>query len=226
MRGLILAAGGSSTRFGGETPKVLAGLGDRPVIVHALEAFLAVDARWDVVVPAPEALREAFEAVLGDRARVVTGGDTRQASVAAGLAALDPKADPVLVHDAARPLVAPDTIQRVLDAIDVEGAAAAVLPVVDSIHTVALDGAHVEETLDRSRVVRAQTPQGARRELLERAFRSAEEDGRVATDEIALLRDDLTPVCVVAGNARNIKITTPDDLTSAAHWLTNDSNET
>lgn len=201
---------------------MLAPLGNRSILVHALEAFLDVEGPWDIVVAAPKDARKDFETAVGPRARVVAGGATRQESVAAGLAALDRQADVVLVHDAARPLVTHDTIQRVLDAIDEHGAAAAVLPVVDSIHTVALDGEHIEETLDRSRVVRAQTPQGARRDLLERAFEVARERGHNATDEIALLRDALIDVHVVAGNVRNIKITTQDDLVSAAHWIRSD----
>lgn len=221
MRGLILTAGGSSTRFGGTTPKVLLPLGDRSVLQHALDAFRAVPGDWDVVVTAPQDLCATFAAALGPDVRVVPGGATRQASVAAGLAALGDTADPVLVHDGARPLVTADTISRVLDAVARHGAAAAVLPATDSLHGVDADGVMLTDPLDRTRVVRAQTPQGARRALLEHAF--AQAVGVDATDEITLLRRADTPVAVVQGDARNLKITTPDDLAVARRWLDDDA---
>ena len=219
MFGLILAAGGASSRFGGSVPKVLAPLAGKPVVRHALETFLSVAGPWDVVLAAPGPLVPAFEAAVERRARVVVGGATRQESVARAFAALTPHADPVLVHDAARPLIDAETIEAVLAAIEEKGAAAAVLPATDSTHLLAPGDTNIETALPRDRVVRAQTPQGARRALFEAALADAAAAARAVTDEIGLLRAVDTRVVAVPGSPRNLKITTPDDLAHAKHLL-------
>ncbi|MGE0192549.1 MAG: 2-C-methyl-D-erythritol 4-phosphate cytidylyltransferase [Planctomycetota bacterium] len=219
MIGLVLTAAGASTRFGGETPKVLADLGGRPVIAHALAAFRAVIPDVAVVVTAPAGLEARFAEALSG-VHVVTGGATRQASVLAGLRALPHEADPILVHDAARPLLGADVIRRVLEGIATAGAALPVLPVTDTVHRLAhaptaVTAVPLAAALPRDELVRAQTPQGARRALLVAALEAAARDGRDYTDEAALLLAAGHVVLAVAGDARLAKITTREDLDDA-----------
>lgn len=219
MIGLVLTAAGASTRFGGPAPKVLADLGGRAVVRRALDAFLAVDAAIAVVVTAPPGHEAALAALLPE-ARVVAGGATRQASVTAGVLALPPAVDLVLVHDAARPLVSPDLVAAVLAATRAGGAALPVVPVTDTLHRVATmppagGTARVSAAPDRAGLVRAQTPQGARRAWLETALVAAEARGQVFTDEASLLLAAGHPVLAVAGEPTNLKITLAEDLEEA-----------
>jgi len=159
---------------------------------------------------------------LGNRVKVVEGGDNRQESVSNALAAVECiEEDIVLVHDAVRPLIDPATIERTIDAIVKHGAAIVGLPAVDTIKQVerTADGAIVTSTIPRERVVLAQTPQGARCGLLLRAFREAEADGFAGTDEASVLERAGIEVAVVAGSARNFKITQPGDIELAEFYL-------
>lgn len=198
-----------------------------PVLVHSLRAFLMVSrvAEMLVAVRASE-MERVGELVkqyqLGDRVRVVEGGEHRQDSVAKALAELGCDADDVvLVHDAVRPLIDAATIERTIEAVTVHGAAIVAMPAVDTIKQVerTADGAIVSSTLPRERVVHAQTPQGARFGLLQRAFREAEGDGFTGTDESGLLERAGIAVQVVAGSQRNFKITQPGDLALAEFYL-------
>jgi 2-C-methyl-D-erythritol 4-phosphate cytidylyltransferase len=157
-----------------------------------------------------------------DKVHVVEGGENRQDSVSKALAALDAEADDVvLVHDAVRPLIDPATIGRTIDAVVKHGAAIVGLPAVDTIKQVerTADGAIVTSTIPRERVVYAQTPQGARYAELKRAFDEAAADEFLGTDEASLLERAGVPVVVVAGSARNFKITQPGDLELAEFYL-------
>jgi 2-C-methyl-D-erythritol 4-phosphate cytidylyltransferase len=214
MHGLILTAAGSSTRFGGGGSKVLADLEGEPVIRRALAAFEAALEDLAVVVTARPEDEATFRALM-PAARVVTGGDSRQASVALGLAALPADVGIVFVHDAARPLVTPGVIERVLAGAREGGAAAAVLPVRDTLHRMETAGSRsptLAPGVDRGDLARAQTPQAARADLLRRAFEAAAADGFAGTDEVSLLLRAGIPVTAVAGTLTNIKITEPDDL--------------
>jgi 2-C-methyl-D-erythritol 4-phosphate cytidylyltransferase/2-C-methyl-D-erythritol 2,4-cyclodiphosphate synthase len=142
---------------------------------------------------------------------VVAGGATRQDSVRAGLEALPAAFDGiVLVHDAARALIEPALIASVVRAALETGAAIPVLPLVDTIKRVH-DGA-VGETLDRSELAAAQTPQGVRRGLLQEALDGAARDGVTVTDEAMAVERLGRRVAAVVGSPRNLKITTPHDL--------------
>ncbi len=152
--------------------------------------------------------------------RVVAGGAHRHDSVRRGLAALGAAVARVLVHDAARPLVLPGDIRRLLDAVAAHGAAALGHPVTDSVREES--GGRVARSLDRRHVWQVQTPQGARRELLERAYGSldpAAESATEPTDEIALLRGAGVDVTLVEGSRENVKITLPGDLELAEFLL-------
>jgi 2-C-methyl-D-erythritol 4-phosphate cytidylyltransferase len=229
---VILPAAGIGTRMAASgvstvAPKQFLEVGGVPVLVRSVRAFLAVP-RVDAVCVAVRAQeRERVQAQLleyrlGARVHLVEGGDNRQQSVGNALAALDcDEGDVVLVHDAVRPLIEPGTIERTIDAVIRHGAAIVALPAVDTIKQVerTADGAIVTATIPRERVVHAQTPQGALYGLLRRAFVEAEKDEFAGTDEASLLERSGVEVAVVAGSARNFKITQPGDIELAEFYL-------
>jgi 2-C-methyl-D-erythritol 4-phosphate cytidylyltransferase len=228
---VILPAAGIGTRMatGGMTvaPKQFLEIGGVPVLIRSLRAFLAVP-RVDAVCVAvrgserERVLAQVVEHKLGPRVHMVEGGDNRQESVGNALAALECEdEDIVLVHDAVRPLIDPATIERTIDAVVRHGAAIVGMPAVDTIKQVerTADGAIVTATIPRERVIHAQTPQGALFGLLRRAFAEAEADGFAGTDEASVLERAGVPVAVVAGSAKNFKITQPGDIELAEFYL-------
>ncbi|MGY1830730.1 2-C-methyl-D-erythritol 4-phosphate cytidylyltransferase [Geodermatophilus sp. SYSU D01180] len=210
----IVAAAGSGSRLGADRPKALVELAGRPLVRWAVDTLLAggVD---EVVVAVPAAERDAFAAVLPDRVRLVEGGATRTASVRAALSAADPRAEAVLVHDAARPLTPPDVVARVLTALSAGAPAVVpVLPVVDT--TVVVDAAGtVTAAPDRAPLRRVQTPQGFSSRVLAEAY-DALPVGEELTDDAAVVRAIGVPVSTVAGDERAAKVTVPHDLHLAA----------
>jgi len=225
----MAAASGSAA-----TPKQFLSLGGVPMLVHSLRAFLAVErvAAVYVAVRATEIERvkaQVAEYGLSAKVHVVEGGDIRQQSVANALAKLVAETgcgpdDVVLVHDAARPLIEPETIDRTIDTIAESGAAIVGLPAVDTIKQVerTAHGAIITATIPRERIVQAQTPQGAKCGPLQRAFAEAEKDEFIGTDEASLLERAGIEVAVVAGSARNFKVTQPGDLELAEFYLGRD----
>lgn len=225
---VILPAAGIGTRMAGTAaPKQFLTIGGVPILIHSLRAFASVSSISTILVAvrAGEMERVAIQIAdygLSDRVQVVEGGDSRQHSVANGLAALqaDP-GDPVLVHDAVRPMIAPATIERTIEAIQHTGAAIVALPAVDTIKQVerTAAGAIITATIPRELIVLAQTPQGARFEWMQKAFAEAAKDDFNGTDEASLLERAGIQVAVVAGSPRNFKITQPGDLELAEFYL-------
>jgi 2-C-methyl-D-erythritol 4-phosphate cytidylyltransferase len=178
-----------------------------------------------VAVRKPEVERvqaQIAEFGFDSRVHVVEGGDIRQQSVANALAALPAEADDiVLVHDAVRPLIDAATIERTIDAVAEHGAAIVGMPAVDTIKQVerTAHGALITSTIPREFVVLAQTPQGFRYGLLQRAFAEATADGFVGTDEASVVERAGLPVAVVPGTQVNLKITQPSDLALAEFYL-------
>jgi 2-C-methyl-D-erythritol 4-phosphate cytidylyltransferase len=203
----IVVAGGSGSRFGG--PKQLDHLAGRRLVDWALDALLPV---CEGVVVVLEGGLVAGASVKADA--VVAGGETRAASVRAGLAAVPADVDAVLVHDAVRPLATPELSARVLAAV-AGGADGAVpgVPVVDTLKRV--QGDRVETTVDRAELVAVQTPQAFRADVLRRAH-AGEGD---ATDDAALVEAVGGTVVVVAGERDNLKVTWPEDLAVAEALL-------
>ena len=223
----ILTAAGSGSRLGSDVPKALVPLGGVPLVVHAARRVLAAGI-VELVVSAPagaaDVVRDllgADQALAGAHVTVVDGGPSRQASVAAALAAVGAEADVVLVHDAARALTPPDLIARVAAAVRA-GHRAVVpgLPVTDTVKEVgdvAADGAaRVLGTPDRARLRAVQTPQGFDRVLLDTAHAAgasrAGDEALAATDDAALVEALGEDVWVVPGDRAAMKITTTEDL--------------
>lgn len=230
----ILTAAGSGSRLGSDVPKALVPAGGVPLVVRAARALVAAGVH-ELVVTAPDghvddvaALLAADPAVAPARVRVVPGGASRQASVAAGLAALGPAADVVLVHDAARALTPPGLVARVEAAVRAgHGAVVPGLPVTDTVKEVgpADDGgaAPVRGTPDRARLRAVQTPQGFDRRLLEAAHAAgaarAADEASAATDDAALCEAVGAAVWVVPGERSAFKVTTALDLLLAEALL-------
>ncbi len=193
-------------------------LAGAPVLVQTLRAFARHRGIGPVVVVAPASdLEDVVDQLIKAdlEATVVEGGATRQASVAAGVRALE-DVEAVLVHDAVRPFVSESVITSVLEAVLTHGAAAAAVPVADTLRQGGA-GPLFGETVPRDGLWAMQTPQGARRDWLMRAFSNAA--GFVATDEVGLLQRAGYPVRIVEGDTRNVKITRPSDWEMAvATW--------
>jgi 2-C-methyl-D-erythritol 4-phosphate cytidylyltransferase len=227
---VILPAAGIGTRMAstGTAPKQFLQLKGLPILLHSLQAFLSVPrvSAIYVAVRASEQPRVSellAQYSLGEKVHVVTGGDSRQESVANALAAL-PSTSPtdiVLVHDAVRPMIDAPTIERTIAAIEKHGAAIVAMPAIDTIKQVerTADGALITATIPRELIVHAQTPQGATVPLMRQAFAAALADEFLGTDESSLLERANIPVFVVQGTSRNFKVTQPGDLEIAEFYL-------
>jgi 2-C-methyl-D-erythritol 4-phosphate cytidylyltransferase len=225
---VILPAAGLGTRMGRPSPekagisrKQFMLLDGSPIFLHTVRKFAKCERVSEVVVAVrgedvgwvEELLRKE---ILGKPARVVEGGDSRQQSVENALAVVDPKTDLVAVHDAVRPFIDLDTIDRAIDEACQSGAAIVGIVPVDTVKQVTrlqANRAKIRNTLQRDRLVLAQTPQVFRYGLLLRAFQAARADGFTGTDESSLVeRLEEIEVSVVLGSDRNIKITKPSDM--------------
>jgi 2-C-methyl-D-erythritol 4-phosphate cytidylyltransferase len=206
---LIVAAAGMGSRLGRDEPKALVTVAGRSLLSRTLDAIATIPfAR--AVVTAPPGRERDFEAAVEGRARIVSGGDARAASVRRAFESLGAQpTDLVCIHDAARPLVSAAEVLSVLEAAERTGAAIAATPLVDTVKQVEYD--RVVATLDRRSLFAAATPQVFRAELLARALAS----GREATDEASLIEAMGLPVSVVAVSRLAFKITTSDDLEMA-----------
>lgn len=207
--GAVVPAAGAGTRLGPGTPKALRLLAGEPLLLHAVRRLRSCPGIGPLVVAVPPGTEDEVAALLhGLGTTVVAGGAERQDSVAAGLAALPPEVDVVLVHDAARALVPPAVVAAVLQAL--AGGAQAVVPavpVVDTVKRVDADGV-VTATLPRGDLRAIQTPQGFRRDVLERAHAS----GAPATDDASMVEALGVPVRTVPGDPEAFKVTTVLDL--------------
>ena len=216
----VLAAAGSGERLGADRPKAFARLGERVLLAESLERLDASDCVDAIVVAAPEGWEEpvillAEELGCDKVSACVTGGATRAESVQAALVEIAEDAAAIVVHDAARPLVTETVIGRVLAPLS-QGWDAAVpaLPLPDTVKRV--DGVAVVETLDRTQLVAVQTPQAFVASVLRDAFTG---DVAEASDCASLVERRGGRVCVVEGDPRLVKVTSPADLDLVASWL-------
>jgi 2-C-methyl-D-erythritol 4-phosphate cytidylyltransferase len=201
-------------------PKQYRLLGGVPLLLWAIRPFAQHPRVGPIVVVLPPehaaAPPEWLRAQLSDRLLVASGGDVRQQSVANGLARLPPGPSLVLVHDAARPFVGRDLIDRVLAVAERGAAGVPGLPLSDTVKETDAAGL-VLRTVPRDRLVAVQTPQAFPRAMLEAAHQRARSDPATgaATDDAALCERLGHPVRIVAGSARNMKITTAEDFSLA-----------
>lgn len=219
---VIIPAAGASRRFGGLRKKPFEDLSGRPVWLRTVDHFVNREDVSEVVLVLAaddqEEFRDRYQVNLAFlNLTIVTGGATRAESVQNGLAALSEPSDYVAVHDAARPLLTRQWITNVFSAAQRH---AAVIPGVDVSSTVKRvdETGRIEETIDRSSLRLAQTPQVFKRELLEHAYSSVDDPSQF-TDEASLVEAAGYPVFVSEGWPMNIKITTPDDLRLAELFL-------
>lgn len=210
----LLVAAGRGERLGARGPKAFVVLAGRPMLEWSLDALRAVPAVERIVVALPEGAA-APDGVVG-----VAGGAERSHSVRAALEAAfpgpptAPADEPVIVHDAARPLVTPELFERALGALAASGADAVVAAarVTDTIKRANGADLRVTETLDRSALWAVQTPQVFRRAALARALAQPDEVLSAATDDAGLVEQAGGRVHVVESPAGNLKVTTPTDL--------------
>jgi 2-C-methyl-D-erythritol 4-phosphate cytidylyltransferase len=217
----LIAAAGRGIRFGREMPKSFYPVEGRPLLAWSLRALHAWGgiSRYLVMVPAgweSEAGKELAAEVSGVPHGVLAGGETRQESVAIGLASIA-RADIVIVHDACRPIVSVGLIERVVEAARAHGAAVPALGVTMTLARLRDDV--LEGIVPRERVVGIQTPQAFTFDVLSKAFNAAGEAIRTATDESSLVLAAGFPVKVVEGEVWNIKVTVKEDLEIMGSFL-------
>jgi 2-C-methyl-D-erythritol 4-phosphate cytidylyltransferase len=206
----VIVAAGSGTRFGGA--KQYAALGGRTVLERSVSAARVVCDGVVVVVPAGDELAPEVTVVRADV--VIAGGATRSASVRAGLTAVPVDADVIVVHDAARPLASPALFEAAVAGVEAgaDGAICAV-PIVDALKRV--DGERVVGSLDRIALVAAQTPQAFRASVLRAAHAGLPEEH----DDAAVVEAHGGKVVIVAGDPRNLKLTTVEDVALGEAFL-------
>lgn len=231
----IVPAAGLGTRMGADQPKQFLELDGVPLIIFTLRRLAACAAITDFFVStrAEDVMSlqdKVAKAGLGRPARVIHGGDTRQQSVANALAQVDPSTEIVLVHDAVRPFVTREQIERLIAEVRTRDAAILGIPAIDTVKEVKRaslpqDVALISETIPRERIVLAQTPQVFSYPLLRDAFRKAQQDDVTASDEAALVERFGHDVFVVLGSERNLKITRPADMDLARFYLEQERRE-
>ncbi len=211
---LVLPAGGRGLRMGGETPKQFRDWGGHPLLRATLEAFLGpgMPRLAAVALSVPlDRLAEVQAWDLGVPLRVVEGGTTRQASVAAALAALPEDLErPVMIHDAVRPFPPAGAVLEAVRALNDWDGALLVEPSTDTLKRVDVSGC-VIATEPRELIFRAQTPQVARLGVWRRAFAWAMASGFEGTDDVSLLEALGLRVKVILSTSANLKLTTPED---------------
>ncbi len=217
--GVILAAG-SSTRMGGDVPKQFLSVCGVPILIRSVRAFDACSAVDEIVIVTRECDLQAvkdlcLEYKISPKLKtVIAGGDTRQKSAFLGVEAASNSCRFVAIHDAARCLVTPDAIRSVLDVAYRRRAATAVYPVTDTVKRV--DGrGRIKETLDRTELRAAATPQAFDRDFYIAVAAYAEKKGTAVTDDNALFEAVGQTVCTVDCESDNFKVTTPSDLIRA-----------
>ncbi len=225
----ILPAAGFGTRMGGDSPKQFRRLDGVPLIVFTLRRLAACAEIAEFIIATRAEEVEALSAQiaeekLGRPVRVLRGGDPPQQSVANALAQVPADAELVLVHDAVRPMVTREQVERVIAEAHTRRAAILGIPAMDTVKEVKRaslprDVALITATVPRERVVLAQTPQVFEAALLREALARAAEDGFTASDEAGLVERLGIDVYVVLGSERNLKITKPGDLELAEFYV-------
>lgn len=216
---VIIVAAGSGKRFG--RPKQFVSLKGKPVLEWSLEKFSRHKQISQIILVVPKGsqindIKQRYPKIM----EIAEGGETRQESVAAGFKclSLNPK-DVVLVHDAARPLVSPGLIERVISAVIKSGAAIPLIPVEDTVKE--MKDNRVLRTVERSHLYLAQTPQGFLFQLLQKTLKETADKKWIGTDEASLVEFMMEKIVGVQGEKSNIKITSAVDLKIAEGLIEN-----
>lgn len=214
----IIVAAGNGVRLGAKIPKAFVKINGKPMIEYSLKAYQSCKHIGEIILVKPPS-HQFNGLIYFDRfpklAAIVSGGKERLDSVRAGLNSVSPKADIILIHDAARPLIKPDKIEAVISAAKKHGAAILASPVTDTIKKAGKGW--ITGTVDRSGLWKAQTPQGFKKEILERSHFNKRPIS--ATDDSQLVELIKGKVFIVPGDDTNIKVTTPIDLEIASCLL-------
>lgn len=227
--GVIIAAAGSGTRMKSELNKVLLPLAGIPILVRSIMKFTQYDWVEEIVVVVKAEDETTIAQLMTEwnitkLKRLVVGGEQRQDSVYAGLQALDSQLDAVMIHDAARPLIRNEDLERIYQALDEHDAVGIAVPVKDTIKQVD-DNLIITQTPDRNTLWAIQTPQAFSYNLIMQAYGATLHNGWQVTDDCALVEKLGHRVKLVSGSYTNIKITTPEDMLTAKAFLQEDGGE-
>jgi len=222
MEGIVSAivpAAGAGERLPGDEPKQLRLLGELPVLVWSVRSLAAADGVAEVIVGAAkdriEQVRKLLDATVPFDCKVVAGGAERQETVRRCLAEVRADAEIIVIHDAVRPFVSPQLVEKAIKAAAEKGAVTAALRPLDSIKFEYAAG-RIGENLDRERLWQVQTPQAFKKDVIIKAHNQAAENGFKATDDTALVERIGAPVEIVRGERLNFKITTKADWEMAS----------
>lgn len=212
---VILPAAGQGKRMGAGKNKLLLEIDSIPIFIHTLKVFDSDDRCSRIILAVNEEEKHEIKRLLAKygitkEVKLVPGGSERQFSVYAGVEAVEEDEGIVLVHDAARPFIDIEQIQKLVQAAEKDGAAILAVPVKDTIKKA--EGNKVEATYERSSLWSVQTPQAFRIGELRKAHEQALKDHYIGTDDASLVERIGLDVIIVEGNYDNIKLTTPEDL--------------
>ena len=210
--GAVIVAAGSGLRFGEKKQFKMLGL--QPLYIYSLQKFIDCSLIDEIILVVPKDLQKSISgeiARLNHNIKAVEGGKLRQDSVSAGISMLSPACKIVCVHDAARPFVSSELIQRTIDACKTCDGAVAAMPAHDTIKEVKTNSNRISRTIPRENIWLAQTPQAFNRTQLKKALLYAKENKIQATDEATLMEKLNYNIVVVEGNSDNFKITTHGD---------------
>jgi len=219
----IIVAAGRGKRVNQRLPKQFLKIGDRPLVAYTIERFEGCPQIAEIVLVVPEDYLSFCQQEIVDRygfkkvRRIVAGGEHRQDSVWNGLKALPPDTDLVIVHDGVRPFVSPEKISEGIDVCADCKALITAVPAKDTVKEV--QELKVVGTVDRQRLYLVQTPQFFDYQLLMKAYKKANEEGKYYTDDSALVEALGEEVKVIEGSYDNIKVTTAEDLEFAKFLL-------
>ncbi len=222
MLSVIIVAAGSGRRMGFD--KLLAPLGGSNVLSQTVQRFLATECVDELIIvaPAERFAQIQLDPAFADKAAQlinVEGGSERHFSVKAGLDRVSPKATHVGIHDGARPLVTPEAITACYQRSRQTGAATLARPATETIKKANADGSAIVSSISRERLWFMETPQIFSAKLIQEAYLMVEQQGEVVTDEVSALQTIDQATALVSSPCYNIKVTYPEDLQYAEHFL-------
>lgn len=216
----LILAGGRGQRLGGEIPKQFRRLMDKPILNYCLEAFEYMGEIDSVVVVLPPEYAQMFQVRMDLKpfqkiVEIVPGGEMRQDSVWNGLKALPEKTEYVVIHDGVRPFPPQKETKKALEVARESGAAILALPITDTVKMCGPDE-YIEQTLDRTQLWAAQTPQVFRKDIILKGYQKVQQEGIRITDDASAVENLGHPVRLVLGSPYNIKITLAEDFNVAS----------